>query len=140
MKITRKTYQAISACSMTINVTRKSGKQEIIDFSSHNIELDIKGKYSTVDPEVIALLEASEAFNQNYKLISTIEEESSAPEGKVVNTPEGDDSLTLVPDCGTVQLAKAYLIEHFSEKVTPSSLTTWAAVDAAGKEQGIKFR
>jgi len=136
----RKTYQAITSCAMTINIPKEDKTNVTINFSGHNIELGIKGKFSTNDPDIIEALESNSSFNHNYKLVATLEEKSeSKVKASDLNPQINLDDLTPVGGFITVQAAKAYLIETFQDKITPSTLTTWKAIDETAAANGIKF-
>lgn len=136
---TRKTYQAIRSCMLTIYVTVKDKKRIPINFAHYNIEQNVKGRYSTSDPEIIEALEANKEFNSDFELISEEEIESKEDKEPSGNASTGKEGLTPIGGCEKVQLAKAYLVEKYQDKVTPSTLTTWKTVDAAAEELGIYF-
>lgn len=127
---------------MTVIVTRKSGANVPISFSGHNIELNIKGRYTTADPEIQELLESSEAFKSNYDLVATVEDKNNTKKASAQqDPPPGGNDLTKIEGKNTVQAAKLYLVETYKEDElpVPSSLTTWKAIDEAAVKLGIEF-
>jgi hypothetical protein len=116
----------------------------------------IRGRFTTSDPDLQAVLEADNGFNIEFKLERTFETEDKATEAiskkQVVITKTTDEKTTIktveviegptvvdYPEVTTVKDARQKLLGLYPEELKPSQLPNKAAVLSKAKGKNITF-
>jgi subtilase family serine protease len=116
----------------------------------------IRGRFTTDDPDLQAVMEADNGFNVEFKLERTFETEDKAPvvtsKKEVVITKTTDEKTTTksievidgpaivdYPEVTTVKDARQKLLDLYPDELYPSQLPNKAAVLSKAKGKNITF-
>lgn len=129
----QKTYQALRYQTYDMYV-ELNGKRVLVPFRGGTLRPDIKGTYSTTDPEMQAVLAKDTSNGLTFKEIASFDDESGPEDEKEAST----DGVTEVTGITTFQGAKDYILANI-EGMTPGKVPNKTAVRAIAAEYKIVF-